>query len=288
MSTEKHEVLLRLRAIELLAYWEGRLVTNRLVKWFGISRQQASSDIKRYLSLHNPDSLVHEPSVKAYVPTPGFQPVLTKGHVNEYMELISGLVSDSLAIALETEANLTAVQLPDRAVRPEVVREVIQACRSGSSIRILYASMTNPTLHERVISPHTLVYTGFRWHVRAYCHDKEEFRDFILSRIERTPKPVVADAPNSEMDRRWHELITITLIPNLKLSSGQQALVEKDYGMPDGRLQLQVRAALAHYTLQRFQAAITQKEADDEYKFPVQLSDMDCERLRPYLFGMNT
>ncbi|RLA53243.1 MAG: WYL domain-containing protein, partial [Gammaproteobacteria bacterium] len=41
MGAAKHEVLLRLRAIELLAYWEGRLVTNRLVAWFGISRQQA-------------------------------------------------------------------------------------------------------------------------------------------------------------------------------------------------------------------------------------------------------
>lgn len=46
MEAEKHIVLLRLRAIELLAYWEGRLVTNRLVDWFGISRQQATADIK--------------------------------------------------------------------------------------------------------------------------------------------------------------------------------------------------------------------------------------------------
>ncbi len=48
MTTDKHEVLLRMRAIELLAYWEGRLVTNRLMSWFGLSRQQASADIKRY------------------------------------------------------------------------------------------------------------------------------------------------------------------------------------------------------------------------------------------------
>ncbi len=57
MTAERHEVLLRLRAIELLAYWEGRLVTNKLVAWFGVSRQQASSDIRRYLISHNPDSL---------------------------------------------------------------------------------------------------------------------------------------------------------------------------------------------------------------------------------------
>lgn len=58
MTTDKHEVLLRMRAIELLAYWEGRLVTNRLMSWFGLSRQQASADIKRYNTLYNPDALM--------------------------------------------------------------------------------------------------------------------------------------------------------------------------------------------------------------------------------------
>ena len=63
MGAEKHEVSLRLRAIELLAHWEGRLVTNQLVDWFGISRQQASADIKRYMVIYNPDSLVHDPAL---------------------------------------------------------------------------------------------------------------------------------------------------------------------------------------------------------------------------------
>lgn len=36
MTTDKHEVLLRMRAIELLAYWEGRLVTNRLMSWLAL------------------------------------------------------------------------------------------------------------------------------------------------------------------------------------------------------------------------------------------------------------
>lgn len=95
MTTDKHEVLLRMRAIELLAYWEGRLVTNRLMSWFGLSRQQASADIKRYNTLYNPDALVHDPSVKGYVPKATFQPVLTTVHINEYLNMLSGLVSES-------------------------------------------------------------------------------------------------------------------------------------------------------------------------------------------------
>lgn len=284
MADEKHEVLLRLRAIELLAYWEGRLVTNRLMTWFGISRQQASSDIKRYISVHNPESLVHDPAVKGYIPQAGFRPVLSKGHINEYLDLVSGLASESVALILESEAHLAAVQLPDRTVRPEVVREILRACRSQTSVKIIYASMANPVWSERIISPHTVIYTGFRWHVRAYCHKRGEFRDFILSRIDRTPKPAQEISPDPSQDAHWNEPIQLTLIPNPKLNDGQKALVEKDFGMPDGRLQLSVRKAIAHYTLQRYQAAITENEAADEFKFPIMLQVLDRKKLSPYLF----
>ena len=37
--------------------------------------------------------------------------------------MISGLVSESVAVTLESEDHLAAVQLPDRTVRPEIVRE---------------------------------------------------------------------------------------------------------------------------------------------------------------------
>lgn len=285
MPTEKHEVLLRLRAIELLAYWEGRLVTNKLVAWFGVSRQQASADIKRYLENHNPNALVHDPSVKAYVPATGFHPVLTTGHINEYMDLIAGLSFDPMAITLETDINVAGLQMPDRSVRPEVAREVVKACRNGSSLKVLYASMSNPALHERIISPHTLVSTGFRWHVRAYCHTRKEYRDFILSRIDRTPQLVSVIAPSVTEDQDWNDLITLTVIPNTLLTDGQKSLIEKDYGMPDGRLQLTVRKALAHYSLQRYQAAITADHANNVNQYPIQLIETDRKKLIPYLFG---
>jgi len=94
-------------AIELLAYWEGHLVTNRLMSWFGLSRQQASADIKRYNTLYNPDALIHDPSVKGYVPKASFQPVLTTAHINEYLNMLSGLVSESHALIATPEPNLS-------------------------------------------------------------------------------------------------------------------------------------------------------------------------------------
>lgn len=271
MTEDKYDVILRLRAIELLAYWEGRLVTNRLMAWFGISRQQASSDIKRYNAQSNPNSLIHDPSVKGYVPVPGFQLVLTTGHINEYLDMLSGMVSESHSLISTPEKHLLAVQLPDRSVRPEVVREVLKACRNGTSLKIIYASMNNPVWHERVISPHTLVYTGFRWHVRGYCHKSQTFKDFLLSRIDRTPQVVEQKAVDISQDHLWNEEVVLTLVPNPKLNESQKMLIEKDFGMPDGRLQITVRKALVHYSLQRYQVTINAEEVTDALKYPLVL-----------------
>lgn len=285
---EKVDVLQRLKVIELIALWEGRLVTNRLVDRFGISRQQASNDIKRYLTSHNPGSLVHEPGLKAYVPKSDFQPVLTNGHVNEYFDMLSGLGGGSVGVLIEPEENVAGVQIPDRSVRSEVIREVIQAARIGGGLKIIYASMANPIWSERIISPHTLVYTGFRWHIRAYCHKRQEFRDFLLSRIDRTPAPIILDAPSYLEDTLWHQHVEFCFIANTKLSDFQRTLVELDYCMPDGRLQVSVRKALANYTIQRYQAAMSPDEAEDEYKYPLIVQPSDRKKLSPYLFGMDT
>lgn len=145
--------------------------------------------------------------------------------------------------------------------------------------------MTNPHWHERIISPHTLVYTGFRWHVRAYCHKSRLFKDFLLSRIERTPVTVYEEAVDPSQDQAWQEELTLNLIPNPKLSDAQKVLVERDYGMPDGRLQITVKTALAHYSLQRFQAAINEEEASNTMKYPLVLQANDMKKVLPSLFG---
>jgi len=73
-------------------------------------------------------------------------------------------------------------------------------------------------------------------------------------------------------------------VPNPKLNDAQKVLVEKDFGMTDGMLHITVRKALAHYTLQRYQAAITVQDAANEFTFPIILLDKDRKKLSPYLF----
>ena len=281
---DRFEVKLRMRAVELIAYWEGRLITNQLTDYFGVTRQQASADIKRYITEFNKDALVHDPAVKGYVLTPGFKPVLTTGHINEYLDMVSGLVSQSTSLVLVTDDNLAAVKLPERAVKPEVVRVIIKACRQNQSVEISYASMSNPQWSTRVISPHTLVYSGFRWHVRAYCHKRNDFRDFLLSRIKGIPIVVEVKGNDVSQDKNWNETCAITLIPNPSLTVNQKKLVEIDYFMEGGKLKLEVKRALAQYTLQRYQVGISGNENQHPIEYPLVTENLD--EIRQYLFGV--
>jgi len=279
IATLKPEILKRLSAIELVALWEGRLVTNRLSQWFGISRQQASSDIRHYLSDVNPGSLVHDPAEKGYVPTNTLHPVLTSGQISEYLELLITQNQHPCAQIIESDQGVCAVQLPDRSIKPEIVRELVRATQTGSSLRIVYSSMNNPVPHERIISPHTLVYSGFRWHVRAFCHQRQAFRDFLVSRIDRPPLPADTPSQDPAADADWHKSVTLTLIPNQQLSPAQRALIERDYAMPEGRLQLSTRQALSLYVLQRYQAAITDEQCQRGREHPLQLLKSDRKKL---------
>ena len=286
MTPEKHEVLLRMKAIELLAYWQGRVVTNHLVDWFGVSRQQASQDIKRYLENHNPGAMIHSRSAKGYIPTDVFKPVLTKGRVNEYLDLITSVSVEAFEGTIESTELLTAVDLPDRAVKPDVLREVIKACKLGYPILICYTSMNNPIPHERLISPHRVVYSGFRWHIRAFCHLRQAYRDFVISRIKAIPVRDAQIYVSDEQDHLWHEEIEVRLIPNPNLSKSQQQLVMDDFGMENGSITVISRKALIHYTIQRYQAGFSPEEKALPSHFPLVVSDESSLLISTYLFDM--
>lgn len=285
MHDLKPEVLLRFKALELVAMWEGRLVTNRLCEWFGISRQQASADIRNYQHSFNPDSLVYSPGIKGYEPAHGFQPALSCGHINEYLLLVAAHGSEPMAYVLEAHPNIAAVQLPDHAVQPEVVRSLIRACDKPVTLSIEYASMSSPEPHGREIVPHTLVYSGFRWHVRAWCHKRQAFRDFVVSRISSVPQPTKSPVITIEQDEEWNTHVHFRLVANPRLSRAQKELIARDYAMQQGALTISCRQALVHYSLQRYPVAMNEAQFGQPLVYPLCVHPDDLPTVVPALFG---
>ncbi|WP_166253136.1 helix-turn-helix transcriptional regulator [Marinobacter salicampi] len=246
------DLLLRYRLIEIIALWEGRLTTNHICHGFGIGRQQASKDINTYLREVAPDNLEYDRHLKGYVPSSNFRPVVTQGHSDEYLDLLAR--NDALSQTFESLdiglPNSTVITIPKRLAEPAVVRAVVAATRQGRRVQAEYFSLSEPRGVRRTIEPHTLVYSDQRWHVRGWCEQHNQYRDFVLSRFRGTPQILPERSRHTvHQDEDWNRKVTIELRPDRRLSAEQQAIIANDYNMTNQRLRLDTRAALVRYVL---------------------------------------
>ncbi len=277
------DLALRYRLIETVAWWEGRLTTGHLMQSFGISRQQASKDINSYLSEYAPNNLDYDKHLKGYVPSDSFKPLFIDDSASAYLHLLNQNHEraphiEGLALAY---AHTEVLTVPDRSVRPQVLRPLLRACREGLRLECEYVSLANPLAETRLIGPHTLVYTGMRWHVRAYCEKNRDYRDFVLSRLRGEPDVLDESANGIAADTGWATQVDVIIEPDSRLSVEQKAIIEIDYGMQDGQLRVASRGALVQYVLQRYQLDATKVQSKASAQ---QIVVANIEALQPWLY----
>ncbi len=142
------------------------------------------------------------------------------------------------------------VPTPGRALDAESLVLLLRAVREGQGIRALYQSMSRPRPVRRLLTPHALAHDGFRWHVRAFCHERKQFRDFVIPRMLELELALPA-GPGVENDSEWQTTVELILQPNPKLSGAHQRVVALDYGMKNGEVTLSCRQALLFYVLRQ-------------------------------------
>jgi hypothetical protein len=86
--------------------------------------------------------------------------------------------------------------------------------------------------------------------VRAYCHSRDSYRDFVIARVLQA-SPTQVDALNSDADAAWHRRVELVIGPNPALSPGAKRVIELDYAMQAGKVSISCRQALLFYTLKR-------------------------------------
>ncbi|HDZ9226461.1 TPA: transcriptional regulator [Vibrio cholerae] len=276
------DLLFRYRMIEIIALWEGRLTTNHLIQSFGIGRQQASKDINTYLAEIAPGNLVYDKYLKGYKPSDSFSPKLTSGHADEYLHILSR--SEDMTVTFnELDMGFehsTMVRPVTRNISPQVLRPLVQAIREKKRVDICYTSLKDGEQSERIISPHTLVCTPLRWHVRAYCEQAGGYRDFVLSRIQGIPDINNNAIHGKRDDVVWNTKVNVELIPDLRLNEKQRAVIEKDYAMCDGVLRIATNASLVRYVLDTYNIDIHVQKSNPQGQ-QIVLGNRD--ELVPYL-----
>lgn len=256
MDNDKSElrwgVAQRLEFIEFRLFWEGRVNRSDLMEQFGLSVNQASADLNRYIGVV-PDNMVYDKSARTYVRGPDFAPHFLKPDASRYLAQLRSLadgIMDSDDTWIAELPSYDAAPTPTRGVNPVILRSVVGAIRRSEAIEVKYQSLSRPAPTWRWIAPHAIGFDGFRWHTRAFCKTDEAFKDFLLSRIIST-RSVEASEVTGAADADWQEHVTLEICPHPKLSEDQKKVIALDYGMRDGKAKIKVRRALLYYALKR-------------------------------------
>lgn len=252
----------RLRFIERSLWWRGQVKRKDLREIFGISLAQASSDLQRYLEI-NPTAARYDLKAKCYRGEPGMACVYCTPHLEDALSLFlpdhgDGLVGRPVVmntVGNRPETRVTGVSLPIRRATPPVERAAFYAAWSKLRLCIDYGSLSvrretdSRPVRVRRIVPHAFAHDGYRWHIRAWCEENLDFRDFVLSRIRKVEWPLEGAPADLPTDHEWETFEELILAPNPELAEKQRESIAWDFGMTDGHLRLKVRRAMKNYTL---------------------------------------
>ena len=273
----------RLQYIELMAYYTGVITRSNVARAFGISDAAATKDLKFYSDIA-PENLLYKHNVFGFVPTPAFKevfadlsPAVVLPMIEANLTVIGGPNRGSAIFGIPVEGLALPNRLPDKTVLAQVTR----AIHNHKRLKVSYHSLTNSTNDEgRIIEPHALVNTGFRWHVRAYNEDTFDFRDFVLSRFEdATCLDQIAES-SAQYDDDWVEIVTLQLAPHPELDDKKRTSLLMDYGCETDIIETKIRRALIGYLLQQLSVDTTTDHSLNPKKY--QLVILNRDEIEPF------
>lgn len=136
---------------------------------------------------------------------------------------------------------------------PSILAPVTRAIYQKKIISMRYYSHSSG-MSEREIVPFALANNGLRWHIRAFDRKSQEFRDFVLTRMESTQlldKSLPEKHELLSQDNQWNRIVELDVVPHPNRPHPE--ITERDYGMINGVLHLELRAAMAGYILRQWQ-----------------------------------
>ena len=270
MSQTDHLHQQRMRGIETLLLWEGEVSNARLRQLYEFSVVRASQLIAGYRQL-NPDGLQWDPKARVYRRTPGFRLRCGSNEMEDYDQLVFG---HKQPFVVDARIDFTQVD-------PDLFANLYRACASGRGLTIAYRSMTHPEGSERIIYPHHVVRIGRRWHARAWCALRNEFRDFAVGRMAQAQRFDLPPPQDAIADQDWEQQVELEIVAHPALSPAQAKVIATEYFGGTDQRRITIRRCLARYVAQDLHAATDPlRQRPPEY----QLAVANARRLKGLLF----
>lgn len=236
----------RIAHIDFTLLFKGEAVRADLIERFRIAPAQATKDFALYKELA-PDNILYDQKHKTHIRDIHFSPLFeydvirTLATISQgYGDGFSGMVKP--ALACESPYHLNKPRL-------SIVAKITEAIHKNKVLRITYVSLSNGETTREIV-PHTLVDNGLRWHIRGFDRKNNQFRDFVLTRIKSTEVlegSILVESELKTQDRQWNRYVELELVPHPSIA--HQEAIELDYGMVDGVIRVEIRAATAGYLL---------------------------------------
>jgi hypothetical protein len=241
----------RLEFIDFRLFWDGSFNRKDLVDFFGISEQQASSDIALYQARAD-RNLKYDRSQKTFVRSDGFEPEFIGPFSDRYllqlMAVQNGWMSSSDTWFSKAPPVDVVGFIKRRSTSPGILIQILDAIKLNAELEIEYASLTGSPAGKRTIAPHSFLFAAGRWYVRAWSKEHNDFRDYSINRIAIAfllgPSDVGADH-----DLEWHHTMELILVPNPTLDKLKQAAVAAEYDMVADELRVPSRLSAAFYII---------------------------------------
>lgn len=232
----------RLTHIERCLFWNGEVGRADLMDTFDVTPVQAARDFRAYLDSF-PNNMSYDSTRRRYVAQAGFIPGLIQP---ETLDEFANMLSQRIPVA--------QWPLPVRRASPAVLLAVVTAVRERMKIEVQYQSMTAQEPEWRWLSPHAFARDAERWHVRAFCHSRSEFRDFVLGRILETRETTPTEVDPAH-DVTWNTFVDVLVTPNPQLEAEQRQAVAAEYNLPESaELTLTLRQAMLFYVQAKFES----------------------------------
>ena len=279
----KWVTLQRLQYIELMAFYAGVITRSDIAKAFAISDAAATKDLKFYSEIA-PNNLIYKHSVFGFVPSDSFQeifadlsPTVTLPIFEANFIITSAPNADNHMFGIPA----FGLTLPSRLPKKSVLAQITRSISGKKKLKVSYHSLTEREgSSKRIIEPHSLINTGFRWHVRAYSEETFDFRDFVLSRFANA-KCLDVDAESNELyDDDWVEIISLELAPHPKLNKEKQKSLLIDYSSNKDLINIKIRRSLIGYLLQHLSVDTTIDHSLNPNKY--QLIVVIREEIEPF------
>lgn len=248
----------RISDLETVLYWEGEIDNQRIRELLGVQPVWASklmAELVKRVGKH----ATKETSRSPLRLTPRALEKSKNRALDDYLRIVKAQCAG--------EKVVEDARLDLSVVAPNVFVAIMQAIKNKNGLSIVYHSMNDPKGSERQIFPHALVRAPRRWHVRAWCAKRQEFRDFTLGRISSIVKFDEVAPYTRANDKEWNDTVSFYVTAHPSLSPEQQAIIAAEYYPGASARRLVVRKCLAGYIIQDLRLATDiNKQTPPEYQ----------------------